>query len=304
MGDIKGFLKIARQDSNRRSPEERVCDYKDVCKTRPLEQSREQAARCMDCATPFCHWSCPVGNYIPEWNDLASCGDWRKASMMLEAANNLPEITGRVCPGLCEYACVLGVNDDAVTVRENELCIVERAFEEGFIKPILPNKRTEKTIAVIGSGPAGISCAAQLNRAGHKVTVFERDKKVGGILRYGIPDFKLEKHIIDRRIDLWKKEGVIFKTGVEVGKDLPAKELLKEFDVSLLACGSRVPRDLNIEGRELKGVHFAMDYLTGANKKVSGELNASKKTIDAKNKKVIVIGGGDTGADCVGTAKR
>lgn len=304
MGDTKGFLKIARQDSDKRALEERVCDYNDVCKTRSLDQSREQATRCMDCATPFCHWSCPVGNYISEWNDLAASGDWKKAAMLLEATNNLPEVTGRVCPALCEYSCVLGINDDPVTVRENELCIVEKAFKDGLIKPIIPEKRTGKKVAVIGSGPAGLSCAAQLNKAGHKVTVFERDKKAGGILRYGIPDFKLEKHIIDRRINLWKKEGIIFNTGIDVGKDYLTKELLKEFNSVLLACGSRVPRDLNVKGRELKGIYFAMDYLTQANKKVSGETASSKNTINAENKKVIIIGGGDTGADCVGTAKR
>jgi len=231
-------------------------------------------------------------------------GKWDKAVTLLEASNNLPEITGRVCPALCEYACVLGLNDDAVTIRENELAIAESGFKNALIKPAVIKQRTGKKIAVVGSGPAGLSCAAELNRAGHSVTVFERADKPGGILRYGIPDFKLEKDIIDRRVDIWKKEGVVFKTGVDVGKDYPARKLLEEFDACLLAGGSRVPRDLDIEGRPLKGVYFAMDYLTQSNKRVAGEKISKDKLIDAKGKKVVVIGGGDTGADCVGTANR
>jgi len=304
MGDPKGFLKIARQDAEYRPVCERIEDFGHVSKLRPEKQSEEQASRCMDCGTPFCHWLCPVGNYIPDWNDHMFCGKWDEAVKLLEATNNLPEVTGRVCPALCEYACVLGLNDDPVTIRENELAIAEFGFKNGSIKPSRIKKRTGKKAAVIGSGPAGLSCAAQLNRAGHSVTVFERDDKLGGMLRYGIPDFKLEKNVIDRRINLWKKEGVIFKTGVDVGANYPVGKLLSEFDAVLLAGGSRVPRDLKIEGRELKGIYFAMDYLTQSNRRVAGERFARGELIDAKGKIVAVIGGGDTGADCVGTAHR
>lgn len=304
MGDIKGFLKTARQNGKYREVAERIRDFKEVTKLRSEKQSQEQASRCMDCATSFCHWGCPIGNYIPEWNDHMFHGNWQEAVKLLDATNNMPEITGRVCPQLCEYACVLNLNDNAVTIRENELAVIEYAFKNGLIKPVPVKVRTEKKIAIVGSGPAGLSCASQLNRAGHNVTVFERDNKPGGILRYGIPDFKLEKHIIDRRIDLWKKEGIIFKTGVNVGTEYSAKKLLDEFDAVCLAGGSRVPRDIKIEGRELKGIYFAMDYLCQVNRRLDGEKARSEKIIDAKNKKVIIIGGGDTGADCFGTAHR
>ncbi|MCX5667290.1 MAG: glutamate synthase subunit beta, partial [Candidatus Omnitrophica bacterium] len=300
----RGFLKVARQEGHYRPVCERVMDFKHAFKTRAEKRSQEQASRCMDCGTPFCHWGCPTGNYIPEWNDLMFRGKWEKALTLLEATNNMSEITGRVCPALCEYACVLGLNDDAVTIRENELAIVEFGFKNGLIKPNLIRARTGKQVAVVGSGPAGLSCAAELNKMGHNVTVFERDDKPGGILRYGIPDFKLEKNIIDRRIDIWKKEGIVFKTGVDAGKDYPFNKILNEFDAVLLAGGARVPRDLKIEGRELKGIHFAMDYLTQSNRRIAGEIFAKDKLIDAKGKKVVVIGGGDTGADCVGTAHR
>lgn len=304
MKELRGFLKVARQNQIPRAVCERVKDFKEVHTPVSEKASEAQAFRCMDCATPFCHWGCPIGNYIPEWNDYTSRGKWAEAFMLLDATNNLPEITGRICPALCEYSCVLGINDDAVTIRENELAIIEHGFKKGLIKPFIPKNRTGKSVAVVGSGPAGLSCAAGLNRAGHKVTVFERDSKPGGILRYGIPDFKLEKHLIDRRIDIWKKEGITFKTNIDVGKDYPAKKLLNEFEAVVLAGGSRVPRDLNIEGRGLKGIYFAMDYLTQSNKRVSGEKITDGELIDAKNKRVVVIGGGDTGADCVGTAHR
>ncbi len=258
----------------------------------------------MDCGTPFCNFGCPIGNYIPEWNDSAYTGHWRTAFDLLNATNNLPEITGRVCPAPCEYACVLGINDDPVTIRENELSIIEYAFDHGLIKAVPPKKRTGKKVAVIGSGPSGLSAAAQLNIAGHKVTVFEKDDKIGGIMRYGIPDFKLEKRILDRRIAIWKKEGINFVTGVNVGTDISPSKLLEEFDAVCLAGGSRVPRDLKVEGRELSGIYFALDFLTQSNKKVSGQKIPAKDLIDAKGKKVVVIGGGDTGADCVGTANR
>jgi len=304
MGEPRGFLKVGRQDSPCREVCERVQDYKEVRCPRPERQSQEQASRCMDCGTPFCHWACPVGNWIPEWNDYMFRGNWKEALTLLDATNNLPEITGRVCPAMCEYACVLGLNDDAVTIRENELAVIEHGFKNGWMKPRPVPARTGKKIAVIGSGPAGLSCAAELNRAGHSVIVFERDDQLGGILRFGIPDFKLEKHIIDRRIALWKAEGVTFRTGVDVGADVPAQRLLDEFDAVCLAGGSRVPRDLKIEGRDSKGIYFAMDYLVQSNRRSAGMDLPKEGLIDVKGKKVIVIGGGDTGADCVGTAHR
>ncbi len=304
MGDIKGFLKFKRKNSEYRQPCERVKDYKDVAVARSERDSREQTSRCMDCGTPFCNWGCPVGNYIPEWNDSVFNGLWDKAFQLLDATNNIPEITGRICPALCEYACVLGVNDDPVTIRDNELAIIEYAFKNGLVKSKPPVKRTGKSVAVIGSGPAGLSCAAQLNRAGHKVVVFEKDDKIGGIMRYGIPDFKLEKSILDRRIRFWEKEGIEFVTGVNVGIDHPVSKLLKEFDAVCLSGGSRVPRDLKVEGRELSGFYFALDYLTQSNKRVAGHKIPEKELMDAKGKKVVIIGGGDTGADCVGCANR
>ncbi len=304
MGDIRGFLKVKREPLQCRPVCERIKDYHEVMTMRPDVRSEEQASRCMDCGTPFCHWGCPVGNYIPEWNDLVFHGQWDKAFELLYATNNLPEITGRICPAPCEYACVLGINDDPVTIRENELAIIEHAYSTGVIKPHPPKKRTGKKVAVIGSGPAGLAAADQLNKAGHSATVFEKDKRIGGILRYGIPDFKLEKHIIDRRIGIIKKEGVRFVPGINVGVDYSVSKLKKEFDAICLAGGSRVPRNLKIEGRELAGIHFAMDYLTQANRRAVGEKIPDSKLIDANGRRVVVIGGGDTGADCVGTANR
>ncbi len=304
MGDIKGFLKVKRAAPPYRAVCERVKDFKEVAVLRPDEKSREQGSRCMDCGVPFCHWGCPIGNYIPEWNDLMFRGQWRKAIEVLHATNNLPEITGRICPAPCEFACVLGINDDPVTIREDELDIIEHAFKQGWIKPNPPKKRTGKKVAVIGSGPAGLACADQLNKAGHKVTVFEKDDKIGGILRYGIPDFKLDKALLDRRIKILKKEGIEFKTSVDVGADYKVSELKKGFDAIALTGGSRVPRDLKIPGRELSGIHFAMDYLIQSNRRVAGEKIHFSKIIDARNKRVVILGGGDTGADCVGTAHR
>lgn len=302
--DIKAFLKHKRKKTEYRPVCERTKDYKDVTILPSDEQSQEQASRCMDCGTPFCHWACPVGNYIPEWNDAVLNGKWERAFELLDATNNLPEITGRVCPVLCEYACVLGINDDPVAIRENELSIIEYGFRKGYIKPKPPRKRTGKKVAVVGSGPAGIALASQLNRAGHSIVVFEKDEKAGGIMRYGIPDFKLEKLILDRRIDILEKEGIEFRCGVEVGVDYSSQDLQKDFDAVVLTIGSREPRDLKVEGRDLKGIYFAMDYLTQSNRRVCGEQIPENELIDAKGKKVVVIGGGDTGSDCVGTANR
>ncbi|MBU0502538.1 MAG: glutamate synthase subunit beta [Candidatus Margulisbacteria bacterium] len=290
MGNPKGFLKIKREAGSYRPVCERVKDYSEVFKLRKSATSRDQASRCMDCGVPFCHWACPLANVIPEWNDLVFNNHWERAFELLSETNILPEVTGRVCPALCEAGCVLGVNDEPVTIRENELDIVEYAFKKGLIKPNLPKKRSGKKVAIVGSGPAGLSCAVHLNKLGHSAVVFERDKKIGGLMRFGIPDFKLDKAVLDRRIDIWKKEGIIFETGVNVGVDYPAKKILKKFDAVCLAGGARVPRDLNIPGRKLSGIHLAMDYLT--------------KKIDSKGKRVVVIGGGDTGSDCVGTANR
>ncbi len=325
MADIRGFLKTKRQETKYRPVCLRIKDYREVNLLRSDEASREQASRCMDCGTAFCHWACPIGNYIPEWNDLVFRKQWKRAFQLLEATNNLPEITGRLCPALCEYACVLGINDEPVTIRENELAIIEYGFEAGFVRAEPAKKCTNKKIAVIGSGPAGLSAAAQLNKAGHNLTVFEKDDKIGGILRYGIPDFKLEKWIVDRRINLLEKEGIEFITSTNAGVDLKAAKLKKEFDAIILSGGARVPRDLNIEGRDLNSIYFAMDYLTQSNRRVakekivadtersrSGSNNPERAKrvegfldiIDTRGKKVVVIGGGDTGADCVGTANR
>ena len=301
--DPKGFLKIKRQTSVYRPVCERVKDNNEVLVLRTEESSKEQAKRCMDCGTPFCHSGCPLGNIVPEWNDFIANNNWRDAFLLLNSTNILPEVTGRICPALCESACVLGINDDAVTVRDNELSIIEKAFADGLIKPNPPSVRTGKKVAVVGSGPAGLSAAAFLNRKGHYVVVFERDNNIGGILRYGIPDFKLEKKILDRRVNLLKQEGIEFKTGINVGVDYKIENLKQDFDAVCLAIGSRVARDMKNPGRELEGIHLAMDFLIQANKKVSGE-KIDEEEITAKGKKVVVIGGGDTGADCVGVSHR
>ncbi len=301
--DPKAFLKINRKDAPYRPVEERVKDYEEVAILKDIKDTEQQALRCMDCGTPFCHWACPLGNYIPEWNDFLKDGNEADAFLLLSATNNLPEITGRVCPALCESGCVLGVNDDPITIRENELSIIEYAFENGLVKPRKPKQRTGKKVAIIGSGPAGLACAAQLNTAGHSVVVYERDDEIGGLMRYGIPDFKLKKSVLDRRIEVWKKEGIKFKAGVNVGVDISVKDLLKEYDVICLAGGAKQPRDLKIPGRQLNGIHFAMEYLTQINRKVAGK-KLNGKGINAKGKDVVVIGGGDTGSDCVGSANR
>lgn len=304
MGDPRGFLKVKRDVLPYRPVCERIRDFEWVSKLRNTEDSEDQASRCMDCGTPFCHWGCPVGNYIPEWNDMVFNGEWQKALQLLSATNNLPEITGRICPAPCEYACVLGINDEPVTIRDNELSIIEHGFKANYIRPRPPKKRTTKSIAIVGSGPAGLSCADQLNKAGHRVSVFEKDDKIGGILRYGIPDFKLKKDVLDRRINILKKEGIKFAPSTNIGASYKAKQLLKHFDAVCLTGGSRQPRDLNIEGRGLKGIHFAMDYLIQSNRIVAGNKIPKEQLINARDKTVLVIGGGDTGADCVGTANR
>lgn len=304
MGDPKGFLKIKQKPAGNRPIHERKTDYSEVEQVLNSEDRQLQASRCMDCGIPFCHWGCPVDNLIPEWNDLLYRGDWRGASERLHYTNNFPEFTGRICPAPCEHSCVLNIDGDTVTIRENEAAIVEKAFAEGYIKPMPPSVRTGKKVAVIGSGPAGMAAADQLNRAGHTVTLFEKDRKIGGLLRYGIPDFKLNKSIIDRRLKILMAEGIEIKTETEIGKDISGKELLEKYDALCLAIGAMKPRDLDIEGRELDGIHFAMDYLTQQNKVNDGAYVAYDNRITAENRHVLVIGGGDTGSDCVGTAIR
>jgi glutamate synthase (NADPH/NADH) small chain len=304
MGDPKGFIKIQRKEAGNRPVPERIYDYSEVEQTLNTEDRKLQASRCMDCGIPFCHWGCPVENIIPEWNDAVYKGEWKRAIDLMHSTNNFPEFTGRICPAPCEHACVLNIEGSPVTIRENEAAIAEYAFSEGYIKPKLPSKRSGKTVAVIGSGPAGLAAADQLNKAGHFVTVFEKSDAVGGLLRYGIPDFKLSKVVIDRRIHILQQEGIIFKTGVEAGKDISAKELLDSFDAICLTVGAMKPRDLPVEGRNLNGVHYAMEFLTQQNKVSRGEVFSQESRISAKDKSVLVIGGGDTGSDCVGTSIR
>jgi glutamate synthase (NADPH/NADH) small chain len=304
MADIYGFLKIKKKDAGNRPVNDRIRDHSEVEQVLNSEDRMLQAARCMDCGIPFCHWGCPVDNLIPEWNDLLYRGDWKGAYSRLNSTNNFPEFTGRICPAPCEHACVLNINQEPVTIRENEAAIVEKAFAEGYIKPVIPKVRTGKKVAVIGSGPAGMAAADILNQAGHIVTLFEKDDKIGGLLRYGIPDFKLSKTVIDRRLDLMIQEGLIIKTGVTIGKDISGKELVQQFDAICIAIGAGHPRDLPVEGRELSGIHHAMEFLTLQNRVNSGLLHASNNHITAEGKKVLVIGGGDTGSDCVGTSIR
>jgi glutamate synthase (NADPH/NADH) small chain len=304
MADPKGFLKFGRELPSRRSIEERKRDWLEVYNDFPEESLRTQASRCMDCGIPFCHQGCPLGNIIPDWNDLVYRGRWREALVELHATNNFPEFTGKLCPAPCEGACVLGINQDPVTIKRVEETIAMRGWEEGWITPEPPSERTEKKVAVVGSGPAGLAAAQQLNRAGHTVTVFERDDRLGGLLRYGIPDFKMEKWVLDRRIDQMQAEGVLFKTSTNVGVDVTAEELHANFDAIVLAGGSTIPRDLNVPGRDLEGIHFAMDYLPQQNKKVAGDWEENPDQITAEGKRVVIIGGGDTGADCLGTAHR
>jgi glutamate synthase (NADPH/NADH) small chain len=313
MGKLGGFLQIERHGIPQRDPAERAQDYREFLLQRPVEELREQGARCMDCGVPFCHNGCPLGNLIPDWNDLVYHDRFRDAIAQLHATNNFPEFTGRLCPAPCEAACVLEIREgDSVTIKQIENSIVNRAWEEGWITPEPPRRETAQAVAVVGSGPAGMAAAQQLRRAGHRVTLFERDEAIGGLVRFGVPDFKIEKTVVERRVEQMVAEGVELRCGVNVGSDVSVGELREQFEAIVLATGSRVPRDLPVPGRELDGVHFAMDYLYQRNRWVAREFGpeptiaqpAAEREITAKDKDVVVIGGGDTGADCVGNAIR
>ncbi len=302
MGKVTGFKEYSRETPTRRPVAERVNDYFEVYQPFPDDSVRTQAARCMDCGIPFCHTGCPVNNIIPDWNDFVYHDEWKDAIRILHSTNNFPEFTGRICPAPCEAACVLGINEPPVTIKVIEKTIVDHAWKEGWIKPEPPATRTGKRVAVVGSGPAGLAAAQQLNRAGHWATLFEKADRIGGLLRYGIPDFKMEKRVLDRRLEQLTAEGVIFQTNAHVGHNVPVEALRKEFDAILLTGGAEAPRDLKVPGRELKGIHFAMDFLPQQNKRVAGDDVAGQ--IFATGKHVVIIGGGDTGADCLGTCHR
>ena len=303
MGKITGFIELKRSKPLARPVHERVRDWREVYQPSPDAQMREQGARCMDCGIPFCHQGCPLGNLIPDWNDLVYRAQWRTAIDRLHATNNFPELTGRLCPAPCEGSCVLGINDDPVMIKSIELAIIERAFAEGWIAARPPASRTGKRVAVVGSGPAGLAAADQLNQIGHSVTVFERADRIGGLLRYGIPEFKLEKRFLDRRLEILRAEGIEFRPGVDVGRDVSTPELRAAFDALILCCGAGWPRDLRVPGRDLSGIHFAVDYLTQQNRRCEGDAVAGE-AITAEDKHVVIIGGGDTGADCLGTTHR
>ena len=303
MADPRGFLKVTQRETAERRPVAvRIQDWKEVYERRNSGVIQQQASRCMDCGVPFCHQGCPLGNLIPEWNDLTWREDARAAIERLHKTNNFPEFTGRLCPAPCESACVLGINQPAVTIKEIEVSIIDQAFENGWVTPIAPERASQKTVAVVGSGPAGLAAAQQLTRSGHTVAVYERDDKIGGLLRYGIPDFKMEKHHIDRRVAQMEAEGTRFRAGVNIGVDITWEELRSRYDAVIVATGATNPRDLDVAGRDLAGVHFAMDYLTQANRAVAGE--SVPDQISAAGKHVVILGGGDTGADCLGTATR
>jgi glutamate synthase (NADPH/NADH) small chain len=302
MGKITGFLEIERELPTRRPVPERLKDWRELEGKLPEDKLQQQGARCMDCGIPFCHKGCPLGNIIPDWNDLVYRGRWQTAIERLHSTNNFPEFTGRICPAPCEEACVLNINNDPVTIKQIEKQIVDHAWKEGWIQPQVPPVRTGKSVAVVGSGPAGLACAQQLARAGHLVTLFEREDRIGGLLRYGIPDFKMEKHLIDRRMKQMEAEGVTFRPKVNVGVDYPADRLRSEFDAVVLSGGATQARDLPVPGRDLKGIHFAMEFLPQQNKVVAGDTIANQ--ISAKGKRVIILGGGDTGSDCLGTSNR
>jgi glutamate synthase (NADPH/NADH) small chain len=302
MGKTTGFMEHTREVPARRPVAERVNDYFEVYQDFPVEKVRTQGARCMDCGVPFCHTGCPLNNLIPDWNDLVYRDRWRDAIRVLHATNNFPEFTGRICPAPCEAACVLGINEPPVSIKVIERTIIDQAFEQGWIRPELPAKRTGKRVAIVGSGPAGMAAAQQLARAGHSVTLFEKNDRIGGLLRYGIPDFKMEKHLIDRRMQQMAGEGVEFVTGAHIGESITGDSLRRDFDAVVLALGAEHPRNLNVPGRELKGIHFAMEFLPQQNKRVAGD--DVPRQILATGKRVIIIGGGDTGADCLGTSHR
>ena len=304
MGKVTGFLEIEREQPTRRKVEERVQDWFEIYEPFPIEKQRDQSARCMDCGVPFCHTGCPVNNLIPDWNDLAYNNRWERAIRRLHATNNFPEFTGRICPAPCEAACVLGIDQPAVSIKVIEKSIVERAWEEGWIHPEPPEQNTGKRVAVVGSGPAGLAAAQQLRRAGHSVTVYEKNDRIGGLLRYGIPNFKLEKHVIERRLKQMRDEGVTFLTNAHVGVNVPVETLTGHYDAILLAGGAEHPRDLNIPGRELKGIHYAMEFLPQQNRRCEGDTVDAGISITAEGKRVVIIGGGDTGADCLGTTHR
>jgi glutamate synthase (NADPH) small chain len=304
LGKPTGFLEFARETPARRPVEERVNDWRAVYHDFSGEKTRTQAARCMDCGVPFCHHGCPLNNVIPLWNDLVFRDRWQEAARILHATNNFPEFTGHVCPAPCETSCVLGINEPAVTIKVIEQKIVERAFEQGWMVPEWPSHRTGKRIAIIGSGPSGLAAAQQLNRLGHHVTVYEKNDRIGGLLRYGIPDFKLEKHLLDRRINLLRSEGIVFTTNAHVGAQISVQGLRKSYNAILLCGGAEAARDLPVPGRELKGIHYAVDYLTQQNRRVAGLSLEQTNEIVATGKRVVILGGGDTGADCLGTAHR
>ena len=307
MGKPTGFLEYERQDRGYEEPERRRTSWKEFVEPLPDATLGEQASRCMDCGIPFCHNGCPVNNLIPDWNDLIYREQWENALTTLHSTNNFPEFTGRICPAPCEAACTLNIDDTPVTIKTIECAIVDRGWEEGWIQPIVSAEKTGKRVAVVGSGPAGLACSQQLARAGHDVTLFEKNDRIGGLLRYGIPEFKMEKRLIDRRVEQMKSEGVSFRTSVEIGIDMGVDTLMEKFDAIAMTGGAEFPRDIEIDGRDLDGIHFAMDFLTQQNKRVAGDSEAVAApggTISAEGKHVVVIGGGDTGSDCIGTSIR